>query len=306
MESAEDQSLPSTTKKQNRNEMTHESIYYINEHGLAVRRPEITLNNDESSSSQSRSSNNNRAVRKKEETRNRLALENYRNAKQFLGASPSGASVTRLHMVPSISQSSLEKGNTNSTDANNKRTMRGGENKVKSDQPLRMIHQIRPIDDANLTSADRAQMIQMHNHHHNMSHLSDEVDTSDSENVHDNDEEDSRLSADHFKYLNIVTLMCWWCCPLTGVFAVIYSTLARKHFKQGHLDQARRQLGMAEWLLIITFFFGFTLLAIGFAYLETVMFKDKQQQEKSQHHHGTSVSSGFFRGSLHHAAMSHW
>jgi hypothetical protein len=82
------------------------------------------------------------------------------------------------------------------------------------------------------------------------------------------------ISYDHVKYINIFSFLCCWCFPLTGICSIIYARLTKKYFNRRDLVQAKKYLNKSEWFLILTFFFGFTLISIGFCVLEFYWFKN--------------------------------
>ena len=81
------------------------------------------------------------------------------------------------------------------------------------------------------------------------------------------------MTRDHVKYINLFSMLCCWCFPLTGLISIMYARMTKKYFEKRDLIKAQRYLKRAEWMLIATFFFGFTLIAIGFAVLEHYLFK---------------------------------
>lgn len=83
-----------------------------------------------------------------------------------------------------------------------------------------------------------------------------------------------QITYDHVKYINIFSLLCCWCFPFTGIFSVIYARITAKYYNMRDLDKAKKYLKMSEWFLIATFFFGFTLIAAGFAYMQHVYFTE--------------------------------
>jgi hypothetical protein len=81
------------------------------------------------------------------------------------------------------------------------------------------------------------------------------------------------ISQSHVKYVNIFSILCCWCFPLTGIFSIIYARMTKKYYNTRDLVNAKKYLGKSEWCLILTFFFGFTLIAILFCVLEFYWFK---------------------------------
>lgn len=101
-----------------------------------------------------------------------------------------------------------------------------------------------------------------------------------------NDDNNSlEISYDHVKYINVFSLLCCWCFPFTGIISVIYARLTSKYFKMRDLTRAKRYLEKSEWMLILTFFFGFTLIALGFCFLEYYWFKSDPSGSKSATRH---------------------
>jgi hypothetical protein len=81
------------------------------------------------------------------------------------------------------------------------------------------------------------------------------------------------ISYDHVKYINIFSILCCWCFPITGILSIVYARLTKKYFNSRDLTRAKKYLDRSEWFLILTFFFGFTLISIGFCILEFYWFK---------------------------------
>lgn len=83
------------------------------------------------------------------------------------------------------------------------------------------------------------------------------------------------------------SLLCCWCFPFTGILSVIYARLTAKYYNMRDLKKAKRYLKYSEWMLIATFFMGFTLAACGFAYLQHYVFTDVQVRNTyySGYHH---------------------
>jgi hypothetical protein len=70
------------------------------------------------------------------------------------------------------------------------------------------------------------------------------------------DEDDANITKDHIKYINLFSILCCWCFPITGLIGIFYSMLTRKYYKQRDLRKAKKYLRKAEWSLILTFLFG--------------------------------------------------
>ena len=82
------------------------------------------------------------------------------------------------------------------------------------------------------------------------------------------------ISYDHVKYINLFSILCCWCFPITGIISIVYARLTKKFFNRRDLVKAKKYLDKSEWFLILTFFFGFTLISIGFCLLEFYWFKN--------------------------------
>lgn len=76
------------------------------------------------------------------------------------------------------------------------------------------------------------------------------------------------ITYEHVKYANLFSILCCWCFPFTGILGIIYARLTAKYYNSRDLDKARKYLKRSEWMLIATFFMGFTIIAIGFAYMQ--------------------------------------
>jgi hypothetical protein len=83
------------------------------------------------------------------------------------------------------------------------------------------------------------------------------------------------ITSDHIKYINLFSILCCWCFPITGIIGIVFARLTEKYYKLRDLNKAKKYLKRSEWMLIATFFFGFTLIAIGFAIMEHFLFKSK-------------------------------
>jgi uncharacterized membrane protein len=81
------------------------------------------------------------------------------------------------------------------------------------------------------------------------------------------------ISFEQIKYVNIFAILCCWCFPITGIVSIIFAHLTKKHYNLGDLVKAKRYLKKAEWLLLLTFFFGLTLIGTFFAFMEAYWFK---------------------------------
>ena len=80
------------------------------------------------------------------------------------------------------------------------------------------------------------------------------------------------IKYDHVNSLSLIAILCCWCFPFTGIPALIYTYLMKKYYKMQNMALAKRYLNKAEKLVLITFFFGFTLIAIFFAILQVYFF----------------------------------
>ena len=95
------------------------------------------------------------------------------------------------------------------------------------------------------------------------------------------------ITYDHVRYVNIFSLLCCWCFPITGIASIVFSRLTKKYYNMRNMQQAKKYLNRAEWLLMLTFFFGLTLLALIFAFLESSIFKSASHSRStttSVHH----------------------
>lgn len=81
------------------------------------------------------------------------------------------------------------------------------------------------------------------------------------------------LSYSHIKYINMFSIICCWCFPFTGIFSIVYARLAKKYYSHRDQAQAKKYLSKSEWLLILTFFFGLTIIAISLAFLDAYYVK---------------------------------
>lgn len=97
------------------------------------------------------------------------------------------------------------------------------------------------------------------------------------------------INYDHIKYVNLFGILCCWCFPFTGIFAVIFSRLTKMHYIKREMGKARKYLNRAEWMLMLTFFFGFTLIAIGFAVLESFYLRTADHRSSELVYHARSL-----------------
>lgn len=82
------------------------------------------------------------------------------------------------------------------------------------------------------------------------------------------------IKYEHVKYLNLVAILCCWCFPFTGIPALIYTFLMKKFYRMHDMILAKRYLLKAEKLVLMTFFFGFTFIAILFAVMQVYYFNE--------------------------------
>jgi hypothetical protein len=82
------------------------------------------------------------------------------------------------------------------------------------------------------------------------------------------------INNDHVKYVNIFSILCCFCFPVTGIIAILFSRSARKYYNQRDMIKAKKYLVKSEWMLIITIFFGCTIIGLVFGFLESFMFKN--------------------------------
>ena len=92
------------------------------------------------------------------------------------------------------------------------------------------------------------------------------------------DEPHVEIDYDQFKYINIFSILCCWCFPFTGIFSIVFARMATNYYRTRDLVRAKKYLKKSEWMLILTFFFGFTFIAIGFAFIEAMFFKTNPNQ----------------------------
>lgn len=64
------------------------------------------------------------------------------------------------------------------------------------------------------------------------------------------------ITSDHIKYINLFSILCCWCFPITGLMSVFYSRMTKKYYNMRDLVNAKKYLKRSEWTLIATFFFG--------------------------------------------------
>lgn len=84
------------------------------------------------------------------------------------------------------------------------------------------------------------------------------------------------ITPDHVKYINLFAILCCWCFPITGVLSIIFARKTKRYYEANEMIRAKWYLNRAEWMLLLTFFFGLTLIATGFALFEVFWFKTRQ------------------------------
>lgn len=84
------------------------------------------------------------------------------------------------------------------------------------------------------------------------------------------------ITDDHVKYVNLFAILCCWCFPITGILSIIFARKTRRYYDANEMMRAKWYLNRAEWMLLLTFFFGLTLIATGFALLEIFWFNKQQ------------------------------
>lgn len=82
------------------------------------------------------------------------------------------------------------------------------------------------------------------------------------------------ITSEHVKYINLFSFLCCWCFPFTGIIGIIYARLTSKYYKLRDLSKAKKFLKRSEWMLIATFFFGFTIISLVFSYLQHYYFSE--------------------------------
>lgn len=94
-------------------------------------------------------------------------------------------------------------------------------------------------------------------------------------NIQENNNNSPQVSIthDHVKYINLFAILCCWCFPITGLLTIFFARKTRHFFDDNDLIRAKWYLNRAEWMLLLTFFFGLTIIATVFAFLEAYWFK---------------------------------
>ena len=81
-------------------------------------------------------------------------------------------------------------------------------------------------------------------------------------NGEDNNDDDTEITKDHIKYINLFSILCCWCFPITGLIGIFYAILTRKYYNKSDLRQAKKFLRKSEWCLILTFLFGMLIFIL--------------------------------------------
>lgn len=81
------------------------------------------------------------------------------------------------------------------------------------------------------------------------------------------------VQADHVKYINIFSILCCFCFPLTGIISIIFARLTKKYYTSKDMIRAKYYLNKAEWMLLLTFFCGLTIIGVVLGFLEAFWFK---------------------------------
>lgn len=98
------------------------------------------------------------------------------------------------------------------------------------------------------------------------------------------------ISKDHVKFLNLFTILCCWCFPITGIIAIIFARKTKKYYEMREMSKAKKSLVKSEWMLIITIFFGCTIIGLTFGLLGSSMFKNDGDELQSGVYHRKSLS----------------
>merc|ERR1712127_113361 len=96
------------------------------------------------------------------------------------------------------------------------------------------------------------------------------------------------INNDHVKYINLFSVLCCWCFPITGCAAIIFSRKTRRYYDQQDMQRAKKYLVKSEWMLILTIFFGCTIVGLLFGFFETYLFKTWQYK-------GMQLAPGVYR-----------
>lgn len=64
------------------------------------------------------------------------------------------------------------------------------------------------------------------------------------------------ITSDHIKYINLFSILCCWCFPITGIVGIFFARLTKKYYNTRDLVNAKKYLKRSEWALVLTFFFG--------------------------------------------------
>ena len=88
--------------------------------------------------------------------------------------------------------------------------------------------------------------------------------------IKDNDD----LDYGHISFIGMFAMLYCWCFPITGIFSIIYSKLAKKHYNERNMVQAKKYLSRSQLFLVITCIGGFSLIVLGFALLDFFYFRE--------------------------------
>jgi hypothetical protein len=93
------------------------------------------------------------------------------------------------------------------------------------------------------------------------------------------------INNDHVKFVNLFSILCCWCFPITGIISIIFARSTRKFYDMRDMAKAKKYLVRSEWMLIITIFFGCTIIGLAFGLLESFIFKnDGEVLQKGVYH----------------------
>jgi hypothetical protein len=83
-------------------------------------------------------------------------------------------------------------------------------------------------------------------------------------------EETKDVPYEHVKYASLITVLFFWCFPCTGIPALVYARLMKNAYNVRNTLKVREYLKKTENLILATFFFGLTMIAIMFAVLQSI------------------------------------
>lgn len=92
------------------------------------------------------------------------------------------------------------------------------------------------------------------------------------------------ITPDHVKYVNLFSILCCWCFPLTGLLSIFFARKTKRYYDANEMIRAKWYLNRAEWMLLLTFFFGLTLIATGFALFEVFWFNSHHTKPAGIYH----------------------